>query len=798
MGLYPTRFTDSFSGHPRSVDTGCGVARLRQNRDDFYDPDENRPIPTLLENHRRRFWFNAPRNNRRRGRRTAAAIAEERRAVLLDLEKEIDAIVAEMHAQMSAGEADGIGVMYARFSTNFQHSIGDQIRANFEWAVRHRIFVPRELVCYDVGVSGQKINRPGLIRVQIAIETGAAKTLVVFTTNRLYRNSHRCVQFVVEDVVEVGARCVFIRSGIDTAGDGNWRSYLTMHSAIDESGTNNYAEAIRAAHIRLFLEGYVVATLAYGFMGEDCAGPLTKRFLGRQKVAIDPETEKWVRQIFRWYVEERWTLTEIVEKLNDEKVPCPPMSDGITWTAMAVKYVLTNACYRGWWVYGKGKNRWMSKLDYIKRELRDKPLAEKQFDNLRLVSDEIWYRAQVLLAEKKGKGGRKAKDGDTARRPRILNGMLLCREHGCPLKVGGQYGEYMFCMKCRVQPKAKRPLYTYLNRALALQLICGAIADAIRKDEALIRDLQQPALAAAAEYQKVDTRELDALRATISKLNRSIDFIQAVPGETDRDLEESKAKVKGLRGQRAAAEANLARIECAHLRVAKVPTEADFRSWVERLEGTLMAAATGGDPANAGQVRQLLELLTGGEIIVEQKGERRACRGWLQVRFTVRIAEACISQLELGFHPARPGKEIILDIREETIAERHIERVHELYSQSVYIAEIAEMVGIERHQVTAAIRIWAERHGGDVPEDGRTRRATVRKLRNPPIAQKIADRAKALLDDDLLIEQIAERLGRCRDTVQDALRHWFESRGQEMPDMRHRRKTLKIKNRPKE
>jgi len=154
MGLYPTRFTDSFSGHPRSVDTGCGVARLRQNRDDFYDPDENRPIPTLLENHRRRFWFNAPRNNRRRGRRTAAAIAEERRAVLLDLEKEIDAIVAEMHAQMSAGEADGIGVMYARFSTNFQHSIGDQIRANFEWAVRHRIFVPRELVFYDTDQAG--------------------------------------------------------------------------------------------------------------------------------------------------------------------------------------------------------------------------------------------------------------------------------------------------------------------------------------------------------------------------------------------------------------------------------------------------------------------------------------------------------------------------------------------------------------------------------------------------------------------------------------------------------------------
>ena len=143
LGVEAVDSRKSLSGH-RSIDSGCGVARPGQNRRDFNDPDEDRPIPTLPELHRRRFWFGASRNNRRRGRRTRAAIDEERRLVLLNLESEIDAIAAEMHARLSRCEADGVGVIYARHSTSFQHSIGDQIRANFEWAVRNRIYVPRD------------------------------------------------------------------------------------------------------------------------------------------------------------------------------------------------------------------------------------------------------------------------------------------------------------------------------------------------------------------------------------------------------------------------------------------------------------------------------------------------------------------------------------------------------------------------------------------------------------------------------------------------------------------------------
>jgi transposase-like protein len=145
-----------------------------------------------------------------------------------------------------------------------------------------------------------------------------------------------------------------------------------------------------------------------------------------------------------------------------------------------------------------------------------------------------------------------------------------------------------------------------------------------------------------------------------------------------------------------------------------------------------------------------------------------------------------------------PAQEILVDIKEPKIAEGQVEAVMALYRQGMLIAAIAETLGIDRHQVTDAVRIGHERAGRPVPEDGRVRRAGLAKkgLREP-LAWRLADEAKALLDQGLLVEQIAEALGCHPDTVKAALRHWFDRHGQPMPDLRTRRKSLAIKNRPK-
>ena len=127
------------------------------------------------------------------------------------------------------------------------------------------------------------------------------------------------------------------------------------------------------------------------------------------------------------------------------------------------------------------------------------------------------------------------------------------------------------------------------------------------------------------------------------------------------------------------------------------------------------------------------------------------------------------------------------------------DQVRELSDEGHLYTRIAEMLGIERHQAADALRIWHKRHGLPVPQDGRQRRREVPEGNmKPSKAMLLAGEAKTLDDQGLLIDQIAERLRADRDTIRSALRIAFEQLGEPMPDGRSRRKSLEVKNRPKE
>lgn len=89
-------------------------------------------------------------------------IQRERRALVEKTQKEIDQIAAEFHTLLSPGEAKAIGTIYARYSSRHQDSVADQVRKCFEKAVRERIYVPREFVCFDLAARGCKDKRSGL------------------------------------------------------------------------------------------------------------------------------------------------------------------------------------------------------------------------------------------------------------------------------------------------------------------------------------------------------------------------------------------------------------------------------------------------------------------------------------------------------------------------------------------------------------------------------------------------------------------------------------------------------------
>jgi site-specific DNA recombinase len=706
-------------------------------------------------------------------------------------------VFAEFGHLVPRAGAAGVGLIYARYSTDFQHSAADQVRACLEEAVRLRLHVPRDHVFIDLGVSGTKERRPGLDRVRDLLVRKGPKVLLVLTTNRLFRKMYKCMRFVEEQVVEKGHRAIFVRTHIDTAQGQQWRVPLQIHALTDELAGSMYAPNIRAALEGMFLKGWVVCSLPYGYHGVEVDGPLTKRLRPRRAVAIDPMEAEWVVRIFGWFVTDRLPMARILERLNELQAPLPPKSRSGYWTHGALRYLLENDCYRGWWEYGRGENVWVSEKDYVKRRLRAKPLKEKQFEDRRLVSDEVFYPAQKLLAESPQRAGRKPKNGDRVTRPRVLNGLLECKAHDRALKVCGNMGQWMCCPICRAMPKASRPIHTYLNRQLALRKVCEALAERIRTDQGLVTAIINACQDAAAAAGAVDPKRPTALRDRLDRLTRQINFVLQNAGDTDEDRRESADRVRTMRAERSEVAAELATLTAVAARPARVPTEAEARNLLAELAEVLLAAMGGADPADAGAVRTLLEMVTGGRIELEQAGERRKWHGWLVGRFVPRLLQTALSRLPGA--PTGAGEssaELVIEFREDTIAILRAEQVKEMVDRGMLLTAIAEELKIDRHQVTAALRVWYEKRGLPAPPDGRVRRATVpKKNLAEPVFRLIAEEVKGLYDQGLLIEEIAERVGRTRATIRAALEYWFRSRGEPMPDGRNRRKSLSLKNR---
>ena len=227
-----------------------------------------------------------------------------------------DRIAAEAHSKLPRSKAAAIGAIYVRFSTLFQDSAVDQIRELYQFAVENKIFVPREYVFFDLGVRGYKNQREGLDQLRTVLAAKRVHVLLLFATNRLFRKVYLTLQFVEQAVVENGIRCVFVKSGVDTANKDQWQPLLQIRAMVDEFQVRVNADHIRAALEGMFLDGLVRGTLPLGYKGEPIPGKRTKRGRSRCRIVVDCEGAKLVLQIFDLFVESRLSIVGIAQKLN--------------------------------------------------------------------------------------------------------------------------------------------------------------------------------------------------------------------------------------------------------------------------------------------------------------------------------------------------------------------------------------------------------------------------------------------------------------------------------------------------
>ena len=355
-----------------------------QNRDKFFQPLFP-PNPFLLGGIAPAILGLPGGQRRRRGPRSRQEVEEQRQNLFNECCREIDAILKDHHAQMPPAQAKAIGTIYARFSTRFQHSIGDQVRTLCESAVKQAIHIPRDYVFFDMALQGYKDRRPGLNNLRELLDKKSVQVLLVFSTNRLFRKTYKALQFVAEEVVERGIRCLLIKSGVDSADAESWQRLLHFQAIMDELAVGMYADNIRAAHEGLFDRRMICGTLTFGYAGQPIPGELTNLQRPRCRIFIDPITSKIVIQVFDWYVRDRLTIEEIVWRLNANlDIPLGPKCLSGQWTRLGVRGILANPRYRGCWSYGTTKNVWQSKADYSRQVPRDEALRTSQIEELRI------------------------------------------------------------------------------------------------------------------------------------------------------------------------------------------------------------------------------------------------------------------------------------------------------------------------------------------------------------------------------------------------------------------------------
>ncbi|MDZ4818316.1 MAG: recombinase family protein [Planctomycetota bacterium] len=690
---------------------------------------------------------------------------------------QVNELWAWYRLQLSPETALGTGTAYARFSTRQQESVVDQLRKCLEHAVQLKIYISREHVFYDLATSGRKTRRPGLMQLEAVLRAKKVKTLLLFSTSRLFRRTYMTLAFVDRAHTSWGIRCIFVASHVDTDDREQWQMLLTMHAMVDQFVISVHSHNVRAGHEGAFERRHVFGTISYGFFGEILVGEFTPKGKPRRLLKIDPQTAETVRRIYRLFVVEERGLKEIARILNaDSSVQLPRLCRSGIWTDDSVRRVLKNTRYRGLWQYGVTESRFLPEEDYVRQIPRLEPTRQAQIEELRIVDDSIWFAAAQLLAENDhANAGRKPADSNHAIRPKSLNGLLFCVEHERPLVVAGANGRMMICPVCQLLPAIERQLVSWLNRRNALDLVCRELARRILQDEELIKLVIDACKREAESNQQATCGDVTGLKTKRDKLQRAIDCAMTNVGEADEDKVATARFIRERRVEKAQVEAELSKLTAARKTKVEIPSSADVRRLLKDLAQLLTDAGQSEDASERAVLRRLIKELTGGQIIVSQQGERKRQHGWLRGTFQLRLLKTTVNRISDGAIVCNDeGVEVTIDFKRPLSIDAKAEIAWQMNQDHKRHAEIAEVLHCCGSYVTRLLKYYAEKYGLKWV-DGRSLRLNFPpQTREPALFKRIVDSVMEMYNRDFLEGEIAQQLSVNRTTVKKSV-DWYHT-----------------------
>ena len=230
--------------------------------------------------------------------------------------------------------------LYARVSTDRQNrdqTIDSQVSALRRWAAEHDHTVRPEHVFTDDGYSGSRLDRPALDRLRDAAREGEFDGIAVYSPDRLARRyAYQVV--LLEEFRKAGCRVEFVHRPI--TDDPHDQLLLQIQGAVAEYERAVLGERFRRGKLQKARAGQWVAGKApYGYRY------VAKRDGVPGHLVIDDDEATIVRMLYRWLIDERMTVRQILKRLAAG--PWRPRNGNRLWSSAVVHRVLSDPVYVG-------------------------------------------------------------------------------------------------------------------------------------------------------------------------------------------------------------------------------------------------------------------------------------------------------------------------------------------------------------------------------------------------------------------------------------------------------------------
>jgi len=230
--------------------------------------------------------------------------------------------------------------LYARVSTERQEreqTIEQQVTALREALQQEGHTVPEEAVFTDAGVSGARLDRPGLEALRDACEQGHFEQIWVTAPDRLARD-YVNQMLVLRELERQGLTVRFLNQ--PATDEPNGKLLVQVQSIIAEYERSMILERCRRGRAAKAKAGQTFGRAALGYRR---LPPQP----GLPGVLIEePEEAALVRQMFAWVGQEGCSLREVCRRLNaPDQAVRPQRSD--RWRTSTVRAMLTNETYAG-------------------------------------------------------------------------------------------------------------------------------------------------------------------------------------------------------------------------------------------------------------------------------------------------------------------------------------------------------------------------------------------------------------------------------------------------------------------